>query len=101
VPIAMSVVLRAQGGPLSSTFTNWVDHPAIGYPSARATDPVSQLNGDLQPLASRGGRLNWPSLAGRFDTSGYRSTHSDIVALMVFEHQMSSRSRIDRPSWRF
>jgi hypothetical protein len=48
VPIAATVLLRAQSGPLSSTFTNWSDHPAIAYPSAPATDPVAQLNQDLQ-----------------------------------------------------
>jgi hypothetical protein len=40
--------LRAQGGPLSTTFTNWIDHPAIAYRSAAPADPVSQLNQAVQ-----------------------------------------------------
>jgi hypothetical protein len=48
VPVATTVWLRAQNGPLSSTFTNWIDHPAIAYPSAPATDRVARLNRDLQ-----------------------------------------------------
>ena len=45
---AVTVFLRAQGPPLSSTFTNWIDHPAIAYRGATATDPVNQLNEALQ-----------------------------------------------------
>src|SRR5215475_12804520 len=43
-----SVFLRAQGGPLSTTFTNWTNHPAVAYRSAPAGDPVSQLSQALQ-----------------------------------------------------
>jgi hypothetical protein len=52
VAIAAMAFLRAQGGPLSTTFTNWTDHPAIAYRSAPPADPVSQLNQALQ-----GGRI--------------------------------------------
>jgi hypothetical protein len=45
---ATTVVLRSQGGSLSSTFTNWIDHPAIAYHAATTTDPVHQLNEALQ-----------------------------------------------------
>jgi hypothetical protein len=254
VASAASAFLRAQGGPLSTTFTNWINHPAIAYRSAPAGDPVSQLNQALQsgriqltadgpsgylqsllkalnvPVESqivvfardsvqlaritmtnpralffndsvavgwvRGGfvelasqdprngvifyalepgssqltrrddcltchysystagvpgmlvrsyeqfavdhtipidkrwggwyvtgssgsiphlgntdltelalghatnaRLNWPSLEGKFDTSGYLSSHSDIVALMVFEHQMHVMNLLTRIGW--
>src|SRR5262249_24771349 len=43
-----SVFLRAQSGPLGTTFTNWTNHPAIAYRSAPAGDPVSQLSQALQ-----------------------------------------------------
>jgi hypothetical protein len=43
--------------------------------------------------------LNWPSFEGKFDTSGYLSTHSDIVALMVFEHQMHMMNLLSRIGW--
>jgi len=39
------------------------------------------------------------SLAGRFDLSGYLSTHSDIVALMVLEHQVQMLNHITRLGW--
>jgi hypothetical protein len=43
--------------------------------------------------------LNWSSFDGKFDTTGYLSTHSDIVALMVFEHQMHMMNLLSRIGW--
>ena len=48
VAIATTVLLRAQSGSLSSTFTNWIDHSAIAYRSAPVSDPMSQLNQAMQ-----------------------------------------------------
>jgi hypothetical protein len=43
--------------------------------------------------------LNTTSLAGRFDPDGYVSTHSDIVALMVLEHQARMLNLLTRAGW--
>jgi hypothetical protein len=43
--------------------------------------------------------LNVTSLEGRFDTTGYPSAHSDIVALMVLEHQARMLNLITRLGW--
>jgi hypothetical protein len=43
--------------------------------------------------------LNVTSLAGRFDTSKYLTPHSDIVALMVFEHQADAQNYLTRASF--
>jgi hypothetical protein len=43
--------------------------------------------------------LNWPSFEGKFDTTVYLSTYSDIVALMVFEHQMHMMNLLSRMGW--
>ena len=43
--------------------------------------------------------LNLPSLAGQFDTDAYLSPYSDIVALMVFEHQMHMMNLLTRIGW--
>jgi len=40
--------------------------------------------------------LNQTSLAGRFDTSAYLSPHSDIVALLVLEHQADAHNHLTR-----
>ena len=39
------------------------------------------------------------TLAGRFDTSAYLSEHSDIVALLVFEHQARAMNLLTRVGW--
>jgi hypothetical protein len=39
------------------------------------------------------------SLEGKIDTGGYLSKYSDIVALMVFEHQMRAINLITRAGW--
>jgi len=43
--------------------------------------------------------LNLESLAGKFDPKGYLSHHSDIVALLVFEHQMQMMNLFTRVGW--
>jgi hypothetical protein len=45
------------------------------------------------------GTFNWSSFEGQFDTSGYLSPYSDIVALMVFEHQMHLMNLLTRLGW--
>jgi hypothetical protein len=39
------------------------------------------------------------TLAGKFDTGEYLSPYSDIVALMVFDHQMRLNNLLTRVSW--
>jgi hypothetical protein len=43
--------------------------------------------------------LNQVSLEGRFDTSKYLTPHSDIVALMVLEHQTDAHNFITRANF--
>ena len=43
--------------------------------------------------------FNLQSLKGKFDTDAYLSPYSDIVALMVFEHQMHMINLITRLGW--
>jgi hypothetical protein len=58
VSLAVAVLLRAEGGPLSDTFTNWIDHPAIAYRSPSLTDPVGQLNQKFAPDSVQGPRIS-------------------------------------------
>ena len=46
-----------------------------------------------------GQTLNLPSLQGRFDTSAYLSPYSDVVALMVFEHEIHVMNLFTRLGW--
>jgi len=43
--------------------------------------------------------LHVASLQAKFDTSHYLSAHSDIVALLVFDHQMYMTNLITRVGW--
>lgn len=55
----------------------------VGKPQARLT----------------GQSLNLESLKGKFDTDAYLSPYSDIVALMVFEHEMHMMNLFTRVGW--
>ena len=43
--------------------------------------------------------LNLKSLEGKVDTSGYASAASDIVALLIFDHQMRMMNLLTRLGW--
>ncbi len=47
------------------------------------------------------GPAAYATLAGQFDTSQYLSPYSDVVALMVFDHQMRMMNLITRLGWEF
>jgi hypothetical protein len=48
------------------------------------------------PAAPPGGRV---SLEGQFDLSGYLTPYSDVVALMVLEHQAHFSNLVTRATW--
>jgi hypothetical protein len=50
------------------------------------------------PVVTSAG-LDIASLAGRFDAEHYPTAHSDVVALLVFEHQMRMMNLITRIGW--
>jgi hypothetical protein len=54
--------------------------------------------GRLQPML-RGQAPELDSLQGHFDTAAYLSPYSDVVALMVFEHQMHMVNLFTRVGW--
>jgi hypothetical protein len=53
----------------------------------------------LQDVRIDESNLNLTSLADRFDTHSYLSPHSDIVALLVFDHQMRMMNLLTRLGW--
>ena len=67
--------------------------------------PRSMANLELiQPAMSESGPAPVaakPSLANAFDLTGYLTPHSDIVALMVLEHQVHATNLITRAGWEF
>jgi hypothetical protein len=61
--------------------------------NAVATDP-SDLAAMVTPAT-----VHVTNLEGRFDMAGYLSPHSDIVALLVLEHQAQMLNLITRTGW--
>jgi hypothetical protein len=61
--------------------------------NAVATDPTD-LGAMITPESVHVARLD-----GRFDMTGYLSPHSDIVALLVLEHQVQMLNLITRVGW--
>jgi len=61
--------------------------------NAVATDP-SDLAAMITPAS-----VHVTNLDGRFDMTGYLSPHSDIVALLVLEHQAQMLNLITRTGW--
>ena len=60
-----------------------------------ATDPSDPM------LRHEEANRNIDSVEGRFDTSGYLTPFSDIVALMVLEHQTHMTNLLTRVGWEF
>lgn len=53
----------------------------------------------LRPETILPENLNVTSLAERFDTSAYLTPHSDVVALMVLEHQTATHNKLTASSF--
>ena len=53
----------------------------------------------LQDVRIDDANLNLTTLENRFDTRSYLSPHSDIVALLVFDHQMRMMNLLTRLGW--
>ena len=56
-------------------------------------------NADARDTMISDKTLNRASLDGAFDPRGYLSMHSDIAALMVFQHQVRMTNLITRVGW--
>jgi hypothetical protein len=53
----------------------------------------------VQPVVEEGPAPRLTSVEGQFDTAGYLRTTSDVVALMVLEHQTHAANLITRAGW--
>ncbi|MFM8536381.1 MAG: hypothetical protein ACKOEC_22845 [Acidimicrobiia bacterium] len=53
----------------------------------------------IMPVASSAEQKTAPSLEGRFDLSGYLTPYSDVVALMVLEHQAHFSNLVTRATY--
>jgi hypothetical protein len=60
---------------------------------------LTLLDRDAQELPPWSASRTLMTLAGRFDTSAYLSEYSDIVALLVFQHQTRVMNLLTRVGW--
>jgi hypothetical protein len=83
--------------PIEERFGGWYVTGASGsvrhLGNTVFTDPQNPRSLTARPLR------NPLSLGDRFDTTGYLSPYSDIVALMTFEHQMRMVNLLTRVGW--
>jgi hypothetical protein len=63
----------------------------MGNTTVRDVESPDSFNTSVTQIAE--------SLAGKFDTGPYVTPYSDIVALMVFEHQMHMANLLTRIGW--
>jgi hypothetical protein len=81
--------------PIEKRWGGWYVTGGTGATHHLGNADLAHLFDDPPPS----GTLNWPSLDGKLDLDGYLTPHSDIVALMVFEHQMHMMNLLTRIGW--
>jgi hypothetical protein len=67
--------------------------------SSRHLGNAPVLDGSIDDVTIENANLNLADLRSRFDTGGYLSPHSDIVALLVFNHQLRMMNLLTRIGW--
>ncbi len=80
--------------PLEQRWGGWYVTGAPGALQHKGNRVVARGEGAPLPTTSI-----WPSLDVKVDTAGYLSNHSDIVALLAFNHQMRGMNLLGRMSW--
>ncbi len=109
--LVRSVFVDTDGTPILSSGSRVVDHTTPfehrwGGWYVTGTHGSQQHLGNLtidgrdvpEPLDNSAGQ-NVSKLADRFDVSKYLSPHSDIVALMVLEHQALTQNRLTKANF--
>lgn len=107
--LVRSVQPDPQGRPLLKLGTRFVDHRTAfedrwggWYVSGTHGEQRHQGNavvGPEQEEVDRSAGANLTDLAGHFDTELYLSPHSDLVALMLLEHQAEMHNILARASY--
>ena len=88
-----------QRTPIESRWGGWYVTGRTGL--GRHVGNTVAADPDRPLLLHDDANFNLPSVAGRFDVSGYPSPYSDIAALMVLEHQTHMTNLLVRAGWEF
>jgi hypothetical protein len=83
--------------PLQDRWGGWYVTGQAGTTQHRGNVPVVVPASELQRPRRAAPQLS--SVSGRFDTHGFPSEHSDVVALMVLEHQSRMANLLTRVGW--
>ena len=83
--------------PLEHRWGGWYVTGQVGPVSHMGNVEVTNVDEPTSLASSDAPQLD--SLADRFDVTGYLSPHSDVVALMVLEHQTHMTNLITRLGW--
>jgi hypothetical protein len=82
--------------PLSERWGGWY---VTGGGGGRHLGNAPVADRTVRDLRVEASNLSVASLADRFDTRAYLSPHSDIAALLVFDHQMRMMNLLTRLGW--
>ena len=78
----------------------WAGHYVTGRSGAMThLGNVTFASSNDPDSATTTATMNVPSVKDRFEASRYVSPHSDLVALLVFEHQMRMTNLLTRIGW--
>ena len=83
--------------PLAERWAGWYVTGKTGRSRHLGNAPVVDRN--IDDVTIDEANLNLADLRSRFDTSGYLSPHSDVVALLVFDHQLRMMNLLTRIGW--
>ena len=83
--------------PIVERWAGWYVTGKTGTIRHLGNAPLANRNAD--DLTIDAANLNLADLRSRFDTSGYLSPHSDVVALLVFDHQIRMMNLLTRIGW--
>jgi hypothetical protein len=109
--LSRSVYVTPAGGPINPLGTHLVDHRTPfserwgGWYVTGKTGMMRHLGNafvfdvDKPESMVTDATLNLATLKGRFETDAYLAPQSDVVALMVFNHQMHMMNLITRVGW--
>jgi hypothetical protein len=86
-----------QGSPLDQRWGGWFVTGRHG--GARHMGNIPVMPADKGKLKLANPRAPLPNVQGLFDTAGFPTAHSDVVALMVLAHQTRMTNLITRTGW--
>jgi hypothetical protein len=83
--------------PITERWAGWFVTGKVGSSRHLGNAPVVDRN--IDDVKVEDANLNLTDLRSRFDTGGYLSPHSDVVALLVFDHQLRMMNLLTRIGW--